>query len=48
LAEVESADIAVDVVKRTFIRDRYCCAEGFAFSRGRQLPQIFHADNGNA
>jgi hypothetical protein len=27
---------------------RYCCAEGFAYSKGRPQPLILHADNGNA
>ena len=28
--------------------ERYCCAEGFAYSKGRRQPLILHADNGNA
>ncbi len=47
-ADREEAQIAADLVGRACLRERYCCAEGFAYSKGRPQPLIFHADNGNA
>jgi transposase InsO family protein len=47
-AEREEAQIAADLLSRACLRERYCCAEGFAYSKGRRQPLILHADNGNA
>jgi hypothetical protein len=46
--EREEAQIAADLLSRACLRERYCCAEGFAYSKGRRQSLILHADNGNA
>jgi len=48
VAEREDPAIAADLVSRACLRERYCCSEGFAYSKGRRQPLILHADNGNA
>jgi len=40
--------IADALVSCASLRERYCCAEGFAYSKDRRQPLIHHADNGNA
>ena len=40
VAEVESAELAADLVSRACLRER--------ISKGRQQPLTLHADNGNA
>jgi transposase InsO family protein len=48
LAQREDSQIAADLASRACLRERYCCAEGFAYSKGRPQPPILQADNGNA
>jgi putative transposase len=49
VAEVESAEIAADLVQRAFLKERYCQPRGFGSHQCRQQPPlILHADNGNA
>jgi transposase InsO family protein len=48
VAEVESAEIAAELVQRACLRERYCRPIGFASQQSRQPPLILHADNGNA
>ena len=46
--ECEDAKLAAELVSRACLRERYCCAEGFAYSKGRKQPLILHADNGSS
>ena len=48
VAEVESADIAADLVQRACFRERYRRPSGFGSHQCQQQPLILHADNGNA
>ncbi|MCP9850755.1 DDE-type integrase/transposase/recombinase [Cyanobium sp. Morenito 9A2] len=48
LAEVESAEIAADLVQRACIRERYRRPSGFGSKQCLLAPLILHADNGNA
>ena len=48
VAEVESAQIAADLVQRACLRERYRRPSGFGSHQCRQQPLILHADNGNA
>ena len=48
VAEVESAEIAADLVQRACLKERYRCPSGFGSNQCHQLPLILHADNGNA
>jgi transposase InsO family protein len=48
VAEVESADIAADLVQRACLRERYRRPSGFDNHQSHQPPLILHADNGNA
>jgi hypothetical protein len=45
VAEREDAAIAADLVSRACLRERYCCAEGSAYSKGRKQPLILHTDH---
>ena len=47
-AECEEPKLAADLVSRAWLKERYCCAEDFAYSRGSQQALILHTDNGNA
>jgi hypothetical protein len=47
VAEVESADIAADLVQRACLRERYRRPSGFGSHQSHQPPLILHADNGN-
>jgi transposase InsO family protein len=47
VAEVESAELAADLVQRACIKERYRRPNGFGSNQGHQ-PLILHADNGNA
>ena len=48
VAEVESAQIAADLVQRACLKERYCRPRGFGSRQCHQPPLILHADNGNA
>jgi transposase InsO family protein len=48
VAEVESAEIAAELVQRACLKERYCRPRGFGSRQGHQQPLILHADNGNA
>ena len=48
VAEVESAEIAADLVQRACLKERYRRPSGFGSRQGHQAPLILHADNGNA
>ena len=48
VAEVESADIAADLVQRACLKERYHRPRGFGSHHPQQQPLILHADNGNA
>lgn len=48
VAEVESADIAADLVQRACLRERYCRPRSFCANQSPQQPLILHADNDNA
>jgi len=48
VAEVESADIAADLVQRACFMQRYRRPSGFGNHQYRQQPLILHAYNGNA
>jgi putative transposase len=48
VAEVESAEIAAELVKRAWLRERYCRPRGLGSRQSQQQPLILHADNGNA
>ena len=48
VAEVESADIAADLVQRACLRERYRRPSGFGSHQSLHPPLILHADNGNA
>jgi len=48
VAEVESAEIAAELVQRACLRERYCRPIGFGSQQSGYLPLILHADNGNA
>jgi transposase InsO family protein len=48
VAEVESAEIAADLVSRACLKERYCRPRGFGSRQSHQQPLILHADNGNA
>lgn len=48
VAEVESADIAADLVQRVCFRQRYRRPSGFGSHNCQQQPLILHDDNGNA
>ena len=48
MAEVESAEIAAELVQRACLKERYCRPRGFGSRQSHQQPLILHADNGNA
>jgi putative transposase len=48
VAEVESAEIAADLVQRACLKERYRRPSGFGSHKCHQLPLILHADNGNS
>jgi putative transposase len=48
VAEVESAQIAADLVQRACLKERYHRPSGFGSRQCQQQPLILHADNGNA
>ena len=48
VAEVESAEIAADLVQRACLKERYRRPSGFGSNQCHQSPLILHADNGNA
>ena len=48
VAEVESAEIAADLVQRACLKERYRRPSGFGSHQCPQPPLILHADNGNA
>ena len=48
VAEVESAEIAAELVQRACLKERYCRPRGFGSLQSQQQPLILHADNGNA
>ena len=48
VAEVESADIAADLVQRACLKERYCRPRGFGSRQCHQPPLVLHADNGSA
>jgi len=48
VAEVESAEIAADLVQRACLKERYHRPRGFGGHQPQQKPLILHADNGNA
>jgi putative transposase len=48
VAEVESAQIAADLVQRACLKERYHRPRGFGSRHCHQPPLILHADNGNA
>ncbi len=48
VAEVESADIAADLVQRACLRERYCRPRVICANQSPQQPLILHADNDNA
>ena len=48
VAEVESAEIAADLVQRACLKERYRRPRGFGSRQCQQPPLILHADNGNA
>jgi transposase InsO family protein len=48
VAEVESAEIAAELVQRACLKERYCRPRGFGSHQRHQQPLILHADNGNA
>jgi len=48
VAEVESAQIAADLVQRACLKERYHRRNGFGSRQCQQQPLILHADNGNA
>jgi transposase InsO family protein len=47
VAEVESAEIAAELVQRACLKERYCRPRGFGSHQRHQQPLILHADNGN-
>jgi len=48
VAEVESTEIAADLVQRACLKERYRRPSGFGSNQCHQPPLILHADNGNA
>ena len=48
VAEVESAEIAAELVQRACLKERYYRPRGFGSRQSQQQPLILHADNGNA
>lgn len=48
VAEVESAEIAAELVQRACLKERYRRPSGFGTHQCHQPPLILHADNGNA
>jgi len=48
VAEVESAEIAADLVQRACLKERYRRPSGFGSRQCHQRPLVLHADNGNA
>ncbi|WP_370594645.1 DDE-type integrase/transposase/recombinase [Synechococcus sp. CBW1006] len=48
MAEVESAEIAADLVQRACLKERYRRPRGCGANQSTPLPLILHADNGNA
>ena len=48
VAEVESAEIAADLVQRACLKERYRRPSGLGSHQCPQPPLILHADNGNA
>jgi len=48
VAEVESAQIAADLVQRACLKERYRRPSGFGSRQCQKQPLILHADNGNA
>ena len=47
VVEVESAQIAADLVQGAGLRERYHRPSGFGSRQCQQQPLILHADNGN-
>ena len=48
VAEVESAEIAAELVQQACLKERYYRPRGFGGRQSHQQPLILHADNGNA
>ena len=48
VAEMESAEMAADLVQRACLKERYRRPSGFGSHQCHQPPLILHADNGNA
>jgi hypothetical protein len=48
VAEVESAEIAANLLQRACLKERYCSPNVFGSRQCQQTPLILHADNGNA
>jgi transposase InsO family protein len=48
VAEVESAELAADLVQRACIKERCRRPTDFGSNQGHQPQLILHADNGNA
>jgi putative transposase len=48
VAEVESSEIAAELVQRACLKERYHRPIGFGSSQCHQPPLILHADNGSA
>jgi transposase InsO family protein len=48
VAEVESAEIAAELVQRACLKERYCRPRGFGSNQSHHPPLVLHADNGNA
>ncbi|APD48734.1 IS3 family transposase [Synechococcus sp. SynAce01] len=48
VAEVESSEIAAELVQRACLKERYHRPRGFDGHQSQQQPLILHADNGNA
>ena len=48
VTEVESAQIAADLVQRACLKERYHRPSGFGSRQCQQQPLIRHADKGNA
>ena len=47
VAEVESAEIAAELVQQACLKERYYRPRGFGGRQSHQQPLILHADNGN-
>ena len=48
MAEVESAEIAAELVQRVCLKERYCRPRGFGSRQSEQQTLILHGDNGHA